>query len=115
MQKLQEDDDVWIAVCTLASVGTGVELQRADHILLFDLTHNWKTVVQLGGRTDRRSQQAKKCVFCILYNSALYFETAMYRSLLYGQKAEEAMNAQVVKRGEDVGRSDTNDVEMGEI
>ncbi|KAK3082040.1 hypothetical protein LTS18_006906 [Coniosporium uncinatum] len=99
IEKLQNDDNVWVAVCSLGSVGTGVELQRADHIVLFDLTHEWKTVVQLGGRIDRRSQHAKQCFFYMLYNSASSFDRSMHQSLLFKMRAEQAMMAQSVREG----------------
>lgn len=79
-QTFDTDDSKWILLCTFASIGLSINLQRANYTIMVEPSHKLSEVKQLFARIDRRGQTEPVCYGTIIANQKSSIEQRMLKS-----------------------------------
>ncbi|KAF2812828.1 uncharacterized protein BDZ99DRAFT_460191 [Mytilinidion resinicola] len=84
-----DDESKWVMMCTLHSVMTSINLQRANYNLMVEPSHKMSEIQQYFHRSDRRGQTEKIVHGYLLINSCSSLERRMLRSMDFSELLDE--------------------------
>jgi hypothetical protein len=91
MKLFNKDPTKWIILCTFNSMSVALNLQRADHAIMAELSHKFSEVKQFFARICRRGQMESICKGFILVNRSSIIEQRMLKSTAFAQQLEYAV------------------------
>ncbi|KAJ4289901.1 hypothetical protein N0V90_011234 [Kalmusia sp. IMI 367209] len=104
-------DQTWILLATVATVGVGLNLQCAHHAILYEPSCSAHTVEQFFKRVCRRGQTEPTCHGYILVNGASAMEKRVARKMEFMGELHAAI-AQTAIKDNDKAEDEVEEVEM---
>lgn len=105
------DDKPWIMLATVATVGVGLNIQRAHHVVLYEPCGSCPTVRQFFHRACRRGQTEPVTHAYIIVNEASRIENRAYVKMDRMDGLQQYMGETVDLRDPNDARSDDEEIE----
>lgn len=92
--RFDNHDKAWILLCSFGALGTSMNLQRGNRVIMLEPSHKYAQWRQLFGRVHRRGQKASQCYGYVFINHASGIEKRMVKSAEFTQAWQDLVYKQ---------------------